>query len=75
MKTTMMVRTIANPRRTTLAHLTPDGEARVSQAVQRPEYAVDLPTRTANPNRTVLHSVPKPAGGSETSGEETTAAQ
>ncbi|MFF4212839.1 hypothetical protein ACFYZE_26460 [Streptomyces sp. NPDC001796] len=55
MKTTMMFRTIANPRRTTLVHLTDAGEL---QAPATPEHDVDLPTQTANPKRTVLMEVP-----------------
>ncbi|MEV6736979.1 hypothetical protein AB0N14_08505 [Streptomyces sp. NPDC051104] len=55
MKTTMMFRTIANPRRTTLVHLT---DAEELQAPATPEHSVDLPTQTANPKRTVLMEVP-----------------
>ncbi|MET7525014.1 hypothetical protein [Streptomyces sp900116325] len=51
MKTTMMFRNIANPRRTTLAHLK---DAEVLQTPEQPEHAVDLPTQTANPRRTIL---------------------
>lgn len=50
-----MFRNIANPRRTTLAHLTDAGE--LATAHQQ-EHAVDLPSRTANPRRTVLMEVP-----------------
>ncbi|MEU1666654.1 hypothetical protein ABZ547_24220 [Streptomyces sparsogenes] len=57
MKTTMMFRTIANPRRTTLAHLKDAGELR-TEAEERPEHPVDLPTQTANPNRTILTKAP-----------------
>ncbi|MEU2158462.1 hypothetical protein ABZ532_26225 [Streptomyces sp. NPDC019396] len=52
---TMMFRTIANPRRTTLVHLQDAGE--LSPANQ-PEHSVDLPTRTANPRRTTLIDAP-----------------
>ncbi|MGR6972923.1 hypothetical protein ACWEWG_19025 [Streptomyces sp. NPDC003758] len=55
MKTTMMFRTIANPRRTTLVHLT---DAEELQVPATPEHSVDLPTQTANPKRTVLMEVP-----------------
>lgn len=55
MKTTMMFRTIANPRRTTLAHLDDAGEL---QMPELPEQSVDLPAQTANPRRTVLMEVP-----------------
>ncbi|MDT0609461.1 hypothetical protein [Streptomyces lancefieldiae] len=55
MKTTMMFHKIANPRRTTLAHL--DG-ADDLQTPEQPEHAVELPTQTANPRRTVLMEVP-----------------
>jgi hypothetical protein len=59
MKTTLMFRQmIANPRRTTLAHLTDASE------LTAPEIAADspaeaLPQRTANPRRTVLTELPK----------------
>jgi hypothetical protein len=52
---TMMFRNIANPRRTTLAHLEDAGEL---QTPEQPEHAVDLPAQTANPKRTVLMEVP-----------------
>ncbi|MFE0249956.1 hypothetical protein [Streptomyces sp. NPDC059010] len=55
MKTTMMIRTIANPRRTTLAHL--DG-AEELHIPQQPEHSVDLPAHTANPKRTILQEMP-----------------
>ncbi|GHH86769.1 hypothetical protein [Streptomyces capitiformicae] len=57
MKTTMMFRTIANPRRTTLAHLADAEELRTPEL----EHSVDLPSQTANPRRTVLMKVPVPA--------------
>ncbi|WP_431041978.1 hypothetical protein ACQUSR_08710 [Streptomyces sp. P1-3] len=57
MKTTMMFRTIANPRRTTLAHLKDADELQVAVSEQ-PEHPVDLPTATANPRRTVLMTAP-----------------
>ncbi|QNE74735.1 hypothetical protein F0344_09055 [Streptomyces finlayi] len=55
MKTTMMFRNIANPRRTTLAHLE---DAAALQTPERPEHSVDLPTQTANPRRTILMEAP-----------------
>lgn len=54
-KTTMMFRNIANPRRTTLAHLT---DAEELQATEAPEHAVELPAQTANPRRTILMDAP-----------------
>ncbi len=49
-----MFRTIANPRRTTLVHLTDADEL----ATPRQEHSVDLPSQTANPRRTVLMEAP-----------------
>lgn len=54
MKTTTMFRTIANPRRTTLAHLADAEDLRTPEQ----EHSVDLPSQTANPRRTVLVTVP-----------------
>ncbi|MET7681685.1 hypothetical protein [Streptomyces sp. NPDC005423] len=59
MKTTMMFRNIANPRRTTLAHLDDAVELRTAE---RPEHPVELPVQTANPRRTVLNEIPVTAG-------------
>ncbi|MFD9408256.1 hypothetical protein ACFWBN_14735 [Streptomyces sp. NPDC059989] len=57
MKTTSpMFRNIANPRRTTLAHLKDAEELQAAAAV--PEHAVELPTQTANPRRTILMDAP-----------------
>ncbi|MCX4716221.1 hypothetical protein ACFWB2_38460 [Streptomyces virginiae] len=56
MKTTTMFRNIANPRRTTLAHLKDAEELQAAPAT--PEHSVELPTQTANPRRTVLMNVP-----------------
>lgn len=53
MKTTMF-RNIANPRRTTLAHLDDAAELGTEAA----EHTVELPERTANPRRTVLMDAP-----------------
>jgi hypothetical protein len=61
-KTTMMFRTIANPQRTTLAHL---ADAEELQAPATPEHSVDLPTQTANPKRTVLMELPVQASVAE----------
>ncbi|MDO0936869.1 hypothetical protein QQY66_36055 [Streptomyces sp. DG2A-72] len=58
MKTTMMFRTIANPRRTTLAHLE---DADDLHTPDHPEHSVDLPAHTANPRRTVLMDIPAQA--------------
>jgi hypothetical protein len=58
-KIMMMFRDIANPRRTTLAHL--DEADDVAPAADLPEQPVDLPARTANPRRTTLMEVPPAA--------------
>ncbi|MFF3848358.1 hypothetical protein [Streptomyces sp. NPDC002328] len=50
-----MFHKIANPRRTTLAHLTDADELRLPE---QPEHAVELPAQTANPKRTILNEVP-----------------
>ncbi|MFD9719553.1 hypothetical protein [Streptomyces sp. NPDC059076] len=52
---TMMLRNIANPRRTTLAHLS---DAEQLQTPEQPEHSLDLPTQTANPRRTILMDAP-----------------
>ncbi|MCL7491025.1 MULTISPECIES: hypothetical protein [Streptomyces] len=57
MKTTMMFRNIANPRRTTLAHLN-DADELGTEVIQAPEHTIDLPAQTANPRRTVLMDAP-----------------
>ncbi|TDC16016.1 hypothetical protein E1265_25905 [Streptomyces sp. 8K308] len=52
MKSTLTMRSIANPRRTTLAHLSDAGEL---APAERPAARVpELPQATANPRRTVL---------------------
>ncbi|MER5891166.1 hypothetical protein ABT160_45785 [Streptomyces sp. NPDC001941] len=61
MKTTMF-RNIANPRRTTLAHL---ADAEQLERGATPEHAVELPGATANPRRTVLMHAPEPAAVAE----------
>ena len=58
----MMFRNIANPRRTTLAHLQ---DAEALQTPEQPEHSVDLPAQTANPRRTILVEVPAMASVAE----------
>ncbi|WP_175499966.1 MULTISPECIES: hypothetical protein [unclassified Streptomyces] len=58
MKTTSS--SIANPRRTTLAHL---ADASGLGRGTAPEHAAELPASTANPRRTVLDTAPAPAAG------------
>jgi hypothetical protein len=73
MKTTLMFRQmIANPRRTTLAHLKDASElagtplaaasaadrAEQEQALAAEAASHELPQRTANPRRTVLNELP-----------------
>ncbi|MET7653012.1 MULTISPECIES: hypothetical protein [unclassified Streptomyces] len=55
MKTTTMFHKIANPRRTTLAHLKDADEL---QLPEQPEHSVELPAQTANPKRTILMEAP-----------------
>ncbi|MGW3205572.1 hypothetical protein [Streptomyces sp. NPDC001135] len=64
MKTTMMFHKIANPRRTTLAHLKDTGDLHTPEL---PEHSVDLPAQTANPRRTILVDVP--VGATAAAGE------
>ncbi|WNI18247.1 hypothetical protein [Actinacidiphila sp. ITFR-21] len=70
MKSTLVFRQTANPRRTTLAHLPQangpvgeDGAAPAGDTSVAPEEAAPeirpLPKRTANPRRTVLTELPK----------------
>jgi hypothetical protein len=62
MKTTLMFRQIANPRRTTLAHLTDASELTVAAVAADDGADVvteALPQRTANPRRTVLTELPQ----------------
>ncbi|MFF8034251.1 hypothetical protein [Streptomyces sp. NPDC016626] len=54
-----MFHKIANPRRTTLAHL--DGAGELQAPVQQ-EHPVELPAQTANPRRTVLMELPASVG-------------
>jgi hypothetical protein len=68
MKTTMMFRSIANPRRTTLAGLAdadaPQSDAEVKaraadeEAAGRDEESQELPASTANPRRTTVVDTP-----------------
>ncbi|MET9919132.1 hypothetical protein ACFV1C_20370 [Streptomyces sp. NPDC059605] len=62
MKKTTMFRNIANPRRTTLAHLK---DAEGLGAPELREHAVDLPNQTANPRRTILMEAPAPVAAPE----------
>ncbi|NED10667.1 hypothetical protein [Streptomyces sp. SID9124] len=48
-------RNIANPRRTTLAHLK---DAEALRTAELRQHAVQLPTQTANPRRTILMKAP-----------------
>ncbi|MGW0538405.1 hypothetical protein [Streptomyces sp. NPDC003032] len=52
-----MFRNIANPRRTTLAHLKDADD--VQRAPEQPQHAVELPAQTANPKRTILMDAPE----------------
>ena len=59
-KTTLIMRNTANPRRTTLANLQ-DADELTTEAVaaEAPEAGFDvLPAQTANPERTVLEDAP-----------------
>ena len=60
----MMFRDIANPRRTTLAHLEDAEELRTPEQEQ-PEHTIELPAQTANPRRTILMDVPVAAAITE----------
>jgi hypothetical protein len=57
MKTTMIFRKTANPKRTTLAHLADATHLVIAEAAEHP---VTLPNRTANPKRTQLMTAPVP---------------
>ncbi|MCX5399984.1 hypothetical protein [Streptomyces sp. NBC_00102] len=52
--TTTQYRSLANPRRTTLAHLPDASTLRRAELPEQPEGTAALPTQTANPRRTVL---------------------
>ncbi|GAA2631651.1 hypothetical protein [Streptomyces axinellae] len=71
MKSTLTMHNIANPRRTTLAHLkdadelttravaaAEADEARESAGLPEADAAAELPRSTANPRRTVLVDAP-----------------
>lgn len=58
----MMFHKIANPRRTTLAHLDDADDLRTPE---QPEHAVELPAQTANPRRTILMEAPLPASAAQ----------
>lgn len=63
MKSTMIMRAIANPQRTTLAHLSDTAGLAPGEAPHA--HADELPGRTANPRRTVVteqDEAPQPAG-------------
>ncbi|UGY95330.1 hypothetical protein [Streptomyces gobiensis] len=53
----MIMRNIANPERTTLAHLTDAEELTAEQQ----EHDAELPPVTANPRRTTLMEAPAPS--------------
>jgi len=57
-KTTTITRSVANPQRTTLAHLNDAGEPVTAYPVRRPEETASLPSQTANPRRTILVDAP-----------------
>ncbi|WP_217198555.1 hypothetical protein [Streptomyces buecherae] len=59
MKTTMMFRNIANPRRTTLAHLKDAEELQTAPVEEQQTASVELPAQTANPRRTILTDAPE----------------
>ena len=55
----MIMQNIANPRRTTLAHLEDAGELSTPEASVAPEaQGSELPASTANPLRTTLMDAP-----------------
>ncbi|GAB3648389.1 hypothetical protein [Streptomyces sparsus] len=58
MKTTFIMRNIANPDRTTLAHLTDAAELTGRQPEERADREAELPPATANPRRTILMDTP-----------------
>jgi hypothetical protein len=55
-KSTLSSRSVANPRRTTLAHLSDTGE--LAPGALPKETGRELPRSTANPRRTVLSARP-----------------
>ncbi|MFB4192900.1 hypothetical protein [Streptomyces carpaticus] len=59
MKSTLSVRSTANPRRTTLAHLRDAGKLTPTPVTYT--ASEELPGSTANPRRTVLDKAPDAA--------------
>jgi hypothetical protein len=55
-KSAPAIRNLANPERTTLAHLDSSATPRTAAL---PEYAQELPTVTANSRRTILMVAPE----------------
>ncbi|WP_329567857.1 hypothetical protein [Kitasatospora sp. NBC_01266] len=63
-KSTLVARSTANPRRTTLASLEDFSQLPGARASLEPiEYGTQLPQSTANPRRTVLMKVPEQQQG------------
>ena len=59
MKTTLIMRNTANPRRTTLAHLQDADELTTRVVAEEARtFEEDLEAQTANPRRTVLEDMP-----------------
>lgn len=58
MKSTLLMSSLANPRRTTLADLDDAGELVPQQVASPVDAVVELPRQTANPRRTVLATMP-----------------
>ncbi|MCM2421868.1 hypothetical protein [Streptomyces sp. RKAG293] len=58
MKTTMLFRPIANPRRTTLMHLKDAEELQAPVIAAEDITGDELPQQTANPRRTILMDAP-----------------
>ncbi|MCX5203984.1 hypothetical protein OG897_21345 [Streptomyces sp. NBC_00237] len=56
-KSAPAIRNLANPQRTTLAHL--DKRTGTPKPAALPEYAQELPTATANVRRTILMVAPE----------------
>ncbi|SOD65414.1 hypothetical protein SAMN06297387_1223 [Streptomyces zhaozhouensis] len=59
MKTTLLTHSLANPRRTTLAHL--NDTSALTPAELAPAGDPALPASTANPRRTVLEKGQEPS--------------
>jgi hypothetical protein len=56
-KTTLIMRNTANPRRTTLAHLQDADELTTRAVAEEAESQGGLPAQTANPERVVFEDV------------------